>query len=50
MNNLILISYRLDRLLLALILTVYMTLMWTIDKEDYNYHENLVKRKQRELF
>ncbi|KAF3422057.1 hypothetical protein E2986_01134 [Frieseomelitta varia] len=40
----------LDRLLLALILTVYMTLMWTIDKEDYNYHENLVKRKQRELF
>ncbi|OAD60033.1 Nurim like protein [Eufriesea mexicana] len=40
----------LDRLLLALILTVYMTLMWTIDKEDYNYHANLVKKKQRELF
>ncbi|XP_043586671.1 nurim homolog [Bombus pyrosoma] len=40
----------LDRLLLALILSIYMTLMWTIDKEDYDYHANLVKRKQRELF
>ncbi|CAK9802629.1 Nurim homolog [Anthophora plagiata] len=40
----------LDRLLLATIFTVYMALMWTIDKEDYNYHATLVKRKQRELF
>lgn len=40
----------LDRLLLASILTIYMALMWMIDKEDYNYHVNFVKRKQRELF
>ncbi|XP_076171392.1 nurim homolog [Ptiloglossa arizonensis] len=40
----------LDRILLASILTVYMTCMWTIDKEDYNYHASLVRRKQRELF
>ena len=40
----------LDRLLLASILTIYMALMWTIDKEDYNYHASLVRRKQRELF
>ncbi|XP_046141689.1 nurim homolog [Osmia bicornis bicornis] len=40
----------LDRLLLALVLTVYMMLMWTIDEEDYNYHATVVKRKQRELF
>ncbi|KOC61531.1 Nurim like protein [Habropoda laboriosa] len=40
----------LDRLLLASIFTFYMALMWTIDKDDYNYHANLVKIKQTELF
>lgn len=40
----------LDRLLLASVLTIYMALMWTIDKDDYNYHATVVKRKQRELF
>ncbi|XP_031828342.1 nurim homolog [Nomia melanderi] len=39
-----------DRILLATILTIYMALMWTIDKEDYNYHASLVRRKQQELF
>lgn len=39
----------LDRLFLASILTIYMASMWTIDKEDCDYHANLVKRKQREL-
>ncbi|XP_043248670.1 nurim homolog [Colletes gigas] len=39
----------LDRILLASILTIYMALMWTIDKEDYNYHASLVRQKQREL-
>ncbi|XP_017875089.1 nurim homolog isoform X2 [Ceratina calcarata] len=39
----------LDRLLLASILTIYMGLMWTIDKEDYDYHAHLVKLKQNEL-
>ncbi|XP_076248632.1 nurim homolog [Calliopsis andreniformis] len=39
----------LDRLLLALILTVYMAFMWTIDQEDCNYHASLVRRKEREL-
>lgn len=40
----------LDRLLLASIITIYMGLMWTIDKEDYDYHAHLVKLKQSELF
>ncbi|XP_015429857.1 PREDICTED: nurim homolog [Dufourea novaeangliae] len=40
----------LDRILLASILTVYMALMWTIDKEDCNYHASLIRMKERELF
>lgn len=38
-----------DRLLLAIILTIYMVLMWTIDSEDYNYHIRYFRRKQIEL-
>ncbi|XP_078042751.1 nurim homolog [Augochlora pura] len=40
----------LDRILLASVLTVYMALMWNIDEKDYNYHANLIRRKQEELF
>lgn len=40
----------LDRLLLALVLTVYMALMWTIDQDDYNYHANVIRRKQSGQF
>ncbi|CAL1677990.1 unnamed protein product [Lasius platythorax] len=38
-----------DRLLLAIILTIYMALMWTIDSEDYGYHITYFRRKQIEL-
>ncbi|XP_011874505.1 PREDICTED: nurim homolog [Vollenhovia emeryi] len=38
-----------DRLLLAIILTLYMPLLWTIDSEDYNYHIRYFKQKQMEL-
>lgn len=38
-----------DRLLLAIILTIYMALMWTIDSEDYGYHIRYFRQKQVEL-
>ncbi|KAL0132506.1 hypothetical protein PUN28_000329 [Cardiocondyla obscurior] len=38
-----------DRVLLAILLTVYMALLWTIDSEDYNYHVKYFKQKQIEL-
>ncbi|XP_050450962.1 nurim homolog [Cataglyphis hispanica] len=38
-----------DRLLLAIILTIYMVLMWTIDSEDYSYHIRYFRQKQIEL-
>ncbi|XP_077276199.1 nurim homolog [Temnothorax americanus] len=38
-----------DRVLLGIVLTVYMTLLWTIDYEDYNYHNRHFRQKQIEL-
>ncbi|XP_033224161.1 nurim homolog [Belonocnema kinseyi] len=38
-----------DRLLLAVILTVYMIGMWNIDEDDYRYHSYVIQRKKREL-
>lgn len=38
-----------DRVLLAIILTIYMALLWTIDHEDYNYHMRYFRQKQIEL-
>ncbi|KAG7211511.1 hypothetical protein KM043_010779 [Ampulex compressa] len=38
-----------DRCLLALMITIYMALMWSIDREDYNYHSFCVRKKEREL-
>ncbi|XP_043475596.1 nurim homolog [Leptopilina heterotoma] len=39
----------LDRLLLALLLTVFMTMMWNIDEQDYHYHLKSLERKKRNL-
>ncbi|XP_043490105.1 nurim homolog [Polistes fuscatus] len=39
----------LDRFLLASILTIYMLLRWSIDKEDYQYHAHVLRCKQREF-
>lgn len=39
----------LDRLLLALLLTVFMTMMWNIDQQDYHYHLESSERKKRNL-
>ncbi|XP_051161670.1 nurim homolog isoform X2 [Leptopilina boulardi] len=39
----------LDRLLLAIILTVFMTMMWNIDQQDYHYHLESFNRKKRNL-
>ncbi|KAJ8665009.1 hypothetical protein QAD02_006671 [Eretmocerus hayati] len=39
----------LDRLLLAVLLTLYMALLWTIEQDDYNYHSTMVARKERDL-
>ncbi|KAI4494193.1 hypothetical protein M0802_009062 [Mischocyttarus mexicanus] len=39
----------LDRFLLASILTIYMLLRWSIDKEDYQYHSHVLRCKQREF-
>lgn len=39
-----------DRLLMASVLTIYMILMWNVDKADYCYHLSLVKLKEREFF
>ncbi|XP_018403692.1 PREDICTED: nurim homolog [Cyphomyrmex costatus] len=38
-----------DRVILGTILTLYMTLLWTIDSEDYNYHVRYFRQKQIEL-
>ncbi|KAK2585047.1 hypothetical protein KPH14_008567 [Odynerus spinipes] len=38
----------LDRFLLASVLTMYMVLMWNVDKEDYQYHAHVLRWKQRE--
>ncbi|XP_029667784.1 nurim homolog isoform X1 [Formica exsecta] len=38
-----------DRILLAIILTIYMVLIWTIDSEDYGYHIRYFRQKQIEL-
>ncbi|XP_054012214.1 nurim homolog [Hylaeus anthracinus] len=40
----------LDRVLLSSMLTVYMALRWSIDKEDCTYHASLMRMKERELF
>lgn len=39
----------LDRLLLALLLTVFMTMMWNIDQQDYHYHLESFERKKRTI-
>lgn len=41
--------FRIDRVLLATILTLYMYMAWNTDGEDYNYQKYMYERKYHEL-
>lgn len=48
-NIIIIIIYSLDRLLLAILWTIYMKVSWNTDEQDVAYHKEQLQRKKFEL-